>query len=73
MRFVLDGKKLKGGFTLVKTSERKWLLMKRKDEFAKTIDIAEDEPRSVRTKRLLADIAAASGGDVKKAATGDPS
>jgi bifunctional non-homologous end joining protein LigD len=73
MRFVLDGKKLKGGFTLVSTGDRKWLLMKRKDEYAKAIDIAEAEPRSVRTKRLLAEIAAASGGDVKKAATGDPS
>jgi len=73
MRFVLDGKKLKGGFTLVSTGDRKWLLMKRKDEYAKPNDITEAEPRSVRTKRLLAEIAAASGGDVKKAATGDPS
>lgn len=73
MRFVLDGKKLKGGFTLVRTGDRRWLLMKRKDEYAKPIDIAEAQPRSVRTKRLLAEIAAASGGDVKKAASGDPS
>jgi bifunctional non-homologous end joining protein LigD len=73
MRFVLDGKKLKGGFTLVRTGDRKWLLMKRKDEYAKPIDITAAEPRSVRTKRLLAEIAAANGGDVKKAATGDPS
>lgn len=72
MRFVLDGKKLKGGFTLVRTGDGKWLLMKRKDEYAKPIDIGEAEPRSVRTKRLLAEIAAASGGDVAKAATGDP-
>ena len=72
MRFVLDGKKLKGGFTLVSTGDRKWLLMKRKDEYAKPIDITEAEPRSVRTKRLLAEIAAANGGDVAKAATGDP-
>ncbi len=72
MRFVLDGKKLKGGFTLVRTGDRKWLLMKRKDEYAKPIDIAQTQPRSVRTKRLLAEIAAAGGGDVAKAATGDP-
>jgi bifunctional non-homologous end joining protein LigD len=72
MRFVLDGKKLKGGFTLVRTSDRKWLLMKRKDEYAKSDDIALEQPRSVRTKRLLAEIAQASGGDVKKAGTGDP-
>lgn len=71
MRFVLDGKKLKGGFTLVRTGDRKWLLMKRKDEYAKPIYI-ETEPRSVRTNRLLAEIAAASGGDIEKAASGDP-
>jgi bifunctional non-homologous end joining protein LigD len=72
IRFVLDGKKLKGSFTLVRTGDRKWLLMKRKDEYASTRDIATEEPRSVRTKRLLAQIAAAEGGDVQKAATGDP-
>jgi bifunctional non-homologous end joining protein LigD len=72
IRFVLEGKKLKGGFTLVRTGDRKWLLMKRKDEYAKPIDITQAEPRSVRTNRLLAEIAADEGGDVKKAATGDP-
>jgi bifunctional non-homologous end joining protein LigD len=72
IRFVLEGQKLKGSYTLVRTGDRKWLLMKRKDEHAKPVDIAQTEPRSVRTKRLLAEIAAANGGDVKKAATGDP-
>ena len=72
IRFVLDGKKLKGSFTLVRTGDRKWLLMKRKDEYANVRDIAVEEPRSVRTKRLLAEIAKDEGGDVKKAATGDP-
>src|SRR5438128_1267415 len=72
IRFVLAGKKLKGSWTLVRTGDRKWLLMKRKDEYASTEDIEETEPRSVRTKRLLADIARDEGGDVKRAATGDP-
>ena len=72
IRFLLDGKKLKGCFTLVRTGDRKWLLMKRKDEYASARDIALVEPRSVRTKRLLAEIAKDEGGDVKKAATGDP-
>ena len=74
IRFVLDGKKLKGSWTLVRwTGDRKWLLMKRRDEYAKTDeDITVTQPRSVRTKRLLAEIAEAGGGDVKKAATGDP-
>ena len=73
LRFLLDGKKLKGSWTLVRTGDRKWLLMKRRDEYASSEDIATTQPRSVRTKRLLVDIAKASGGDVKKAATGDPS
>src|SRR2546428_4853308 len=72
LRFLLDGKKLKGSWTLVNTGERKWLLMKRKDEYASTDDIALTKPRSVRTDRLLADIARDAGGDVAKAATGDP-
>ncbi len=72
MRFVLEGKKLKGSFMLLHTGDRRWLLMKRKDEYATPIDVTEAEPRSVRTNRLLADIAKAFGGDVQKAATGDP-
>jgi bifunctional non-homologous end joining protein LigD len=72
LRFLLDGKKLKGSWTLVNTGARKWLLMKRRDEYASTEDIATTQPRSVRTKRLLVDIAKDGGGDVKKAATGDP-
>lgn len=72
MRFVLSGTKLKGSWTLVRTGDRAWLLMKRKDEYARAIDIEEAEPRSVRTKRLLADIARDEGGDPRKAATGDP-
>jgi bifunctional non-homologous end joining protein LigD len=72
LRFLLDGTKLKGSWTLVSTGDRKWLLMKRKDEYASTEDIEETQPRSVRTKRLLADIARDEGGEVEKAATGDP-
>jgi bifunctional non-homologous end joining protein LigD len=72
IRFLLDGKKLKGSWTLVRTGDRTWLLMKRRDEYASTDDIAETQPRSVRTKRLLSEIARDAGGDVAKAATGDP-
>ena len=73
LRFLLDGTKLKGSWTLVRTGDRKWLLMKRRDEYADpNEDITLTQPRSVRTKRLLAEIAKAGGGDVKKAATGDP-
>ena len=72
MRFVLSGTKLKGSWALVRTGERKWLLMKRRDEYASSVDIEQARPRSVRTGRLLADIARDEGGDVAKAATGDP-
>jgi bifunctional non-homologous end joining protein LigD len=70
--FTLKGKKLKGGWVLVRTGGRQWLLMKRKDRFASTVDIATAKPRSALTRRLLAGIARDEGGDVAKAATGDP-
>ena len=72
LRFLLSGTKLKGSWTLVRTDDRRWLLMKRRDEYASSDDITETGARSVRTKRLLADIAREEGGDVAKAATGDP-
>lgn len=69
----LKGKKLKGAWSLVRTGgERKWLLIKRRDSSASTVDIARTKPRSVLSRRLLAGIARDSGGDVAKAATGDP-
>jgi bifunctional non-homologous end joining protein LigD len=73
LRFTLDGTKLHGGWVLVRTGGRKWLLMKRKDAAAsKTLDITTAKPRSVTTRRLLAGIARDAGGNVAKAATGDP-
>ena len=49
-----------------------WLLIKHRDRYASTEDILTDEPRSVLTKRLLAEIAREEGGDVARAAKGDP-
>ena len=72
LRFVLDGRKLKGRWTLVRTGSTKWLLFKGRDKYARTTDITQTRARSVRTKRLLAQIARDEGGDVEKAATGDP-
>ncbi len=77
LKFTLHGKKLKGSWVLVHTrgfggSQNSWLLIKHRDEFASTEDILAEKPRSVLTRRLLADIAKAAGGDVAKAATGDP-
>ena len=70
--FNLHGKKLKGGWVLVRTRGRQWLLMKRTDRSASSVDITTAKPRSVLTRRLLAGIARDEGGDIAKAATGDP-
>ncbi|HEY6201667.1 MAG TPA: DNA polymerase ligase N-terminal domain-containing protein [Candidatus Limnocylindria bacterium] len=72
LRFTLNGRKLKGRWTLVRTGPRKWLLIKGRDAEADTTDVTVAQPRSVRTNRLLAEIARDEGGDVDKAATGDP-
>lgn len=80
LKFTLAGKKLKGSWVLVRTRwrgeekgrSRSWLLIKHRDSAASTIDIAVAAPRSVRSNRLLAEIAIEEGGDVGKAADGDP-
>ncbi len=78
LKFTLRGKKLKGSWVLVRThgfggkEGKSWLLIKHRDAFASQEDVAADEPRSVLSRRLLADIARDGGGDVAKASTGDP-
>jgi bifunctional non-homologous end joining protein LigD len=79
LKFTLHGKKLKGSWVLVRTrgygssSKTSWLLIKHRDEFASTsVDVTEEMPRSAVSNRLLAEIARDGGGDVEKAATGDP-
>jgi len=78
LKFTLHGKKLQGSWVLVRLRPRGgesragWLLIKHRDEFASTRDIAEEEPRSVVSDRILIEIARDEGGDMEKAATGDP-
>lgn len=73
IRFVLHGRKLKGIWNLTRMRGRQWLLIKSRDRHASgTVDICETKPRSVKSRRLLAGIARVHGGDVAKAATGDP-
>ena len=78
LKFQLHGKKLRGSWVLVRThgygssSGKSWLLIKHRDEFASSEDVVTTEPKSAVTNRLLADIARDAGGDVEKAATGDP-
>ena len=78
-KFTLYGKKLKGSWVLVRTrgfgskpSTTSWLLIKHRDKFASKRDVTVTEPYSVKTHRLLADIARAGGGNVELAASGDP-
>ena len=78
LKFTLNGEKLKGSWVLVRTrawggsSKTPWLLIKHRDRFAKSGDITLEKPYSVVSKHLLTDIAHLNGGNVTKAATGDP-
>jgi bifunctional non-homologous end joining protein LigD len=78
LKFTLLGKKLKGSWVLVRThgwgssSGKSWLLIKHRDQFTSTKDVSIEKPRSIISNKLLAEIARDGGGDVEKAATGDP-
>jgi bifunctional non-homologous end joining protein LigD len=78
LKFTLKGTKLKGSWVLVRTRgfgrrERPaWLLIKHRDLLASQRDITLEAPRSATTNRTLAEIARDGGGDVARAATGDP-
>jgi bifunctional non-homologous end joining protein LigD len=79
LKFRLHGEKLRGSWVLVRTGgrggardDRAWLLIKHRDEAATEEDVAETRPYSVASGRLLAQIASDEGGDVAKAASGDP-
>ena len=77
LKFSLYGAKLRGSWALVRTviggsPRTKWLLIKHRDRYASTKDIVAEKPRSAVSKKLLAEIAKANGGDILKAAKGDP-
>jgi len=80
LKFALQGKKLTGSWVLVRTRGRPgarsdrpaWLLIKHRDGSASSEDLATTQPRSVVTRRLLAEIAWQEGGNVEKAAGADP-
>lgn len=63
LKFTLHGKKLKGSWLLIRTrgyaqspAQRTWLLIKHRDSYASTKEVTEEEPPSVLSHRLLADI-----------------
>jgi bifunctional non-homologous end joining protein LigD len=79
LKFTLHGKKLHGSWALVRTAgwggnrgKPSWLLIKHRDAYASDVDVTLEKPHSAISRRLLADIARDNGGDVEKAATGDP-
>jgi bifunctional non-homologous end joining protein LigD len=76
LKFTLKGSKLKGSWVLVRTkgpgARAQWLLIKHKDRYASGADVVTEKPRSVVSKKLMAQIAKAAGGNVVKAAKADP-
>jgi DNA ligase D-like protein (predicted 3'-phosphoesterase) len=55
---ILDGSKLAGGFALTRTGERRWILVKTRDDHARPgSDIVADQPGSVRSGRNWEDLA----------------
>ncbi len=60
--FVLHGQKLNGGFALQRTrggSKPQWLLIKRRDEYARSgSDVVAEQPRSVKSGLTLAQLCA---------------
>jgi bifunctional non-homologous end joining protein LigD len=61
LKFILLGKKLSGSWTLVRTRDRQWLLIKHRDEFASPEAVTETQPRSVVSGRSMAAIARVAG------------
>src|SRR5512141_1676237 len=72
LKFTLDGYKLKGSWVLVRTggrypggsSDRSWLLIKHKDDWAGDVDIATFAPKSVKSDGDFEDILAQDRPDV---------
>jgi bifunctional non-homologous end joining protein LigD len=79
IKFTLQGEKLEGAWVLVRIrgygkvpAGSAWLLIQHRDRYASAKDVMAKEPRSVASRRLLADIARDGGGDMERASQGDP-
>ena len=71
LTFLLKGKKLKGGWKLIrfKNDRKNWLFIKEDDKYAKLEDeynILEEKPKSVKSHRSLATITNSHGKATKK-------
>jgi DNA ligase D-like protein (predicted 3'-phosphoesterase) len=57
LSFVLHGHKLTGGFALTRTGERRWILVKARDEQSRPgSDITAEQPASVRSGRTYREL-----------------
>jgi DNA ligase D-like protein (predicted 3'-phosphoesterase) len=57
LSFALHGHKLTGGFALTRTGERRWILVKARDEQARPgSDITAEQPASVRSGRTYREL-----------------
>jgi len=76
LKFRLHGAKLRGSWVLVRTRNGTWLLIKHRDEAASADDPTSAHPRSVVSRRTMAEIAYAGGATdrqlVQAAATDPP-
>ena len=63
LSLALHGRKLAGRFALTRTGERRWVLVKGRDEHARPgSDIVAERPRSVLSNRTWQELAARPGG-----------
>ena len=63
LSFVLSGGKLSGRFSLIRTGERRWILVKARDDCARPgADIVTERPASVRSGKTWQELAAGAGG-----------
>ena len=63
LSFVLAGTKLAGGFALTKTGDRRWILVKVRDEHARPgSDVVAEQPASVRSAKLWQEVASEADG-----------
>ena len=59
LSFILHGGKLTGGFALTRTGERRWILVKARDDAARPgSDIVAESPTSVRSGKTWQEVAA---------------
>ena len=58
LSFILHGSKLRGGFALTRTGERRWILVKARDDDARPgSDVVAESPASVRSGRTWQQVA----------------